>query len=191
MKIETQRLILREVLPKDLKPLCRHMNNIKIASGLVGVPHPYSEKEGLWWIRHAAYERRKRPRTEYILAITRKHHDTMIGEMILSEVDATHKTASLVYWIAEEEWRQGIATEAARAVMNFAFRKLHLRRLEISAFADNQASHRLALRLGFTYEGTKRQAVWAESTGTVHDDSFYGMLDHEYFAKDEDAKGIT
>lgn len=158
------------------------MNNIRIAGNLVGVPHPYPASEGRWWIDHAAVERRRRPRTEYILAITRKKEDLMVGEIILSEVDRTHKTANLVYWVAEACWRQGIATEAALAMMEFAFRGLGLRRLEISAFAENKASHNLALRLGFTYEGTKRQAVYAESTGKVHDDSFYSILAREYFA---------
>lgn len=182
MKLHTERLVLREVAPRDIGELCRHMNNIRIAGNLVGVPHPYPESEGRWWVDHAASERSRRPRTEYILAITRKKEDLMIGEIILSEVDRIHKTASLVYWVAESCWRQGIATEAALAMMGFAFRRLRLRRLEISAFAENTASHNLALRLGFTYEGTKREAVYAESTGKVHDDSFYSILAREYFS---------
>ena len=180
MKILTERLILRELSKKDLEELFEAMNNIRISGGLIGVPHPYPRSEARWWINHALYERRRRPRTEYILAISEKRGGKMIGEIILSEVERDHKKAKLVYWLSEVYWRQGFATEAVKAAMYLAFTRLHLRRLEISAFAENQASNRLAKSLGFTYEGTQRKGVYAESTGKVHDDNFYSMLDSEY-----------
>jgi RimJ/RimL family protein N-acetyltransferase len=55
-----------------------------------------------------------------------------------------------------------------------------LNRLEISAFAANQASNELAKKLGFKYEGTKREVSIPESTKQVHDDNIYSMLRREY-----------
>jgi ribosomal-protein-alanine N-acetyltransferase len=183
MRIKTERLILREISQKDLRKLFEHMNNIQISENLVGVPHPYPKREARWWINHAQYAMRKRPRTEYILAITPEGEDTMIGEVILRDVERDHGKANLVYWLSKKYRRQGLVSEAVKAIMDFSFTTLKLRRLEITAFAENRASNNLATKLGFKYEGTQRKGTRAESTGKVHDDNLYSILDYEYFEK--------
>jgi len=181
MKLTTKRLILREVSKKDLKDLYSDMNNIKISSCLLGVPHPFKLKDACDWIKHCEKTQKQKPREEFVLAITIKGKNKMIGEVIISETDHHQKKAELVYWLSETHWRKGIISEALKAVIDFAFNKLNLRRLEVSAFAENKASNELAKKLGFKYEGTRRQSCVPESTGKIHDDHIYSLLRHEWY----------
>jgi ribosomal-protein-alanine N-acetyltransferase len=132
------------------------------------------------WIVHCKKTSKEKPRTEYIFAVTFKEEKKMIGEVILNETDLEQKRSELAFWLSESHWKKGVITEAVLAVMYFAFNKLNLNRLEISAFSENIASNNLAKKLGFKFEGTKREFSIPESTKTVHDDNIYSMLKREY-----------
>jgi RimJ/RimL family protein N-acetyltransferase len=56
------------------------------------------------------------------------------------------------------------------------FKKLKLRRIEVSAFVGNKASNGLIRKLGFRYEGMKRKSCRSKSDGKLHDENIYGML---------------
>jgi RimJ/RimL family protein N-acetyltransferase len=61
-------------------------------------------------------------------------------------------------WLVQREhWGQGIATEAARAVLDFAFRILNAHRVVAFCHAQNAASERIMLKLGMKREGLLRQ----------------------------------
>lgn len=185
MKLKTKRLVLREVKKSDLKSLYKDMNNIKISSCLLGVPHPFRIKDAKEWIDYCKKTSKKKPRTEYLLAITLKGEDKMIGEVMLTETDFDQRKSELAFWLSESHWKRGIISEAVEGIMNFAFNKLKLNRLEMAIFAENIASNNLAKKLGFVYEGTKRQVSIPESTKKVHDDHIYGLLRDEYLNRTE------
>ena len=69
-----------------------------------------------------------------------------------------HRSTSIGYWLAESEQGRGTMTLAARALVDHAFAVWDLNRVEIAAAVDNARSRALARRLGFTEEGTRRQA---------------------------------
>lgn len=56
------------------------------------------------------------------------------------------------YRLARAAWGHGYASEAARAVRDFAFQTLCLKRLIAMIDPDNHASIRVAEKLGMTYE---------------------------------------
>ncbi|MGL4484603.1 MAG: GNAT family N-acetyltransferase, partial [Anaerovoracaceae bacterium] len=64
------------------------------------------------------------------------------------------------YWIGKEYWGQGIITEAAKAVMKYAFSKdgLDLDIMAIGTSPVNKRSQRVIEKLGFEYEGTLRKS---------------------------------
>ena len=61
-------------------------------------------------------------------------------------------SVELGYWIARPHWGRGLATEAARALIEIA-RTLGLRSLEAGHFVDNPASARVLEKLGFVALG--------------------------------------
>jgi RimJ/RimL family protein N-acetyltransferase len=71
-------------------------------------------------------------------------------------------------------------TEAASEVIKFAFLELGLRRLNINAFVENIPSNNLIKKLGFVFEGTRKQSTRARATNKVHDTHNYRMLKEEW-----------
>lgn len=63
------------------------------------------------------------------------------------------QSASLGYFVDGESLGQGICTEAARAVIAFAFDGLGLHRVEAGIMPHNERSLRVAARLGLRREG--------------------------------------
>ena len=55
------------------------------------------------------------------------------------------------WWLAKRCWRRGLATEAARLVMNFGFATANLRRVVAIAMPENAASRRVMRKLGMRY----------------------------------------
>lgn len=85
------------------------------------------------------------------------------GPMQWADDDEVELTWSL--WTADAEGR-GLATEAARAMRDWAFGPLGLSQARAEVHADNVASHAIARRLGGTICADKRPA-WVH-TGTVY-----------------------
>lgn len=87
-----------------------------------------------------------------------RREDTWVGMIGLARLDRGGD-AEIGYWMAASARGQGLLTEAARAVIDFAFAELGLVRIEWRAVVGNVASARAARRLGFRYEGMLRQGL--------------------------------
>ena len=59
----------------------------------------------------------------------------------------------LLYSLAREQWGRGLATEAARAVVDDAFGRLAFARVVARADVPNRESQRVMQRLGMAYAG--------------------------------------
>jgi RimJ/RimL family protein N-acetyltransferase len=182
MKISTERLRIREIELADAGNIARYAGNIKVSRYLLVVPHPYNMKDAKWWIRKCKKDAMEKPRKNYELSITLKAEPEagMIGSIGLTKVDLYKGTGTIGYWLGEPYWRQGIMNEAAKALIDFAFKRLKLRRLDVSAAGVNDASNGLIEKLGFVYEGTRRKRTRVKSTGKIYDERIYGMLREEW-----------
>jgi len=85
--------------------------------------------------------------------------------------------AELGYWVAPDSRGHGFVTEAARAVVDWAFSDegLELARIEWRAVVGNVASARAARTLGFRFEGTLRGAL-RNGSGDRNDGWIAGLL---------------
>lgn len=74
-----------------------------------------------------------------------------------------------LFWALGNEFRgQGYATEAARAVVDYALRALNLARVVATTEYDNLASQRVMERLGMTIERNPRQEpAWFQVVGVL------------------------
>ncbi|GAA1755404.1 GNAT family protein [Luedemannella helvata] len=93
-------------------------------------------------------------------------------------LDDSRSAASIGYWIDAWYEGRGLVTRSARALLHQAFGPYRLARVEISTVAENVRSRAVAQRLGFTYEGVRRQAI-AFPTGRC-DQAIFGMLADEW-----------
>ncbi|HYH33665.1 MAG TPA: GNAT family N-acetyltransferase, partial [Nocardioides sp.] len=91
------------------------------------------------------------------LAIDRGSDGAFLGWCGLTRWNPDHRSASLGYCLDDAAWGQGYATEAARAVLQWAFDTLDLNRVQAEVDTRNAPSARVLAKLGFVREGTLRE----------------------------------
>ncbi len=96
--------------------------------------------------------------TEYAFAMI-DPRGRLVGSAGINQINRVNNFANLGYWVRETEQGKGYAVEGARLVAGFAFRTLHLGRVEIVAAVDNIASRSVAERVGATFECIARNRV--------------------------------
>ncbi|WP_261164955.1 GNAT family N-acetyltransferase [Microbacterium sp. Marseille-Q6965] len=84
--------------------------------------------------------------------------------------------AEIGYWVAAPARGRGYLTEAAHAVLDFAFGPMRLQRVEWRAVTDNPASMRIAQKLGFRYEGMLRLGLGRIGPGNERRDGHIAGL---------------
>lgn len=155
-RLITGRLVLR---PFDLTdgPIVERLAGAReVADTTLTIPHPYPAGGGAHWIatHTAAWERGN----NLALAICDNMSTGELLGAVSLQVSPAHAHGEIGYWIRLSSWGQGYATEAARAVFQYAFSHLHLHRVQGRHFARNAASGRVLQKLGMKYEGTQRDA---------------------------------
>lgn len=178
MELKTERLTLRDFIESDAEDIVKNANNLNVSRYLLLVAHPYTEENARGFIKHCMEEANQNPRESYELGI--EYEGKIVGAIGLTSIDEFQETASFGYWLGEDYWRNGITSEAAREMLRFAFEDLGLRRINVEVFVENEASENLLKKLGFNFEGTRRQFEKAKSTGKIHDTNIYGLLREEW-----------
>jgi RimJ/RimL family protein N-acetyltransferase len=172
--IETERLVLRPYEERDLdavhalysnpdvvrwlydEPLSIEGSRAKLARKLGG--HTLSEAQGL----HAAVE---------------LQDGTYVGDAVLFYGSVEHKTVEVGFSFDPRQQGQGYATEAARALVDWAFAAGFHRvigRLE----ARNAASARVLEKLGMRREAHLVENEWVK--GEWQSELVYAILEHEW-----------
>jgi len=80
--------------------------------------------------------------------------DRLLGQVGMSAYEP-HLSAEMFYWVAAVERGRGVASTALGLVCDWTFEH-GIERLFLLVHPDNEASHRVAARCGFTHEGTLR-----------------------------------
>lgn len=151
MKIlETKRLILRHLLPGDLDSLFALYRNPEIRRYFPEGVLTYEEtKEELEWFLHG---HPTHPELG-LWATIHKETNQFIGRCgLLPWTIDQRPEVEVAYLLAKEYWGHGLGTEAAQAIVNYGFEKLHLSRLICLIDRENEASIRVALKIGMTFE---------------------------------------
>jgi len=76
----------------------------------------------------------------------------------LHDIDWPARMCDTGYWVRKSAQRRGLATEAANALVRYAINVLGMRRVGLTFSAGNDASRRIAEKLGFRPEGIQRAA---------------------------------
>jgi RimJ/RimL family protein N-acetyltransferase len=86
--------------------------------------------------------------------------------------DLLRDEIDLGYRIIQKHWRQGHATEAAFACVQYGFEKLNLRTIVGKAGKENKASIRVLRKCGMLYTGVKHIGGYPMETYAIHNPSF-------------------
>jgi ribosomal-protein-serine acetyltransferase len=85
------------------------------------------------------------------------------------------------YWLGEEFVGKGLVTRACHTLLRHLFEQEQMHRIEIQCATDNVRSRAVAERLGFVFEGIKRESEWI--TSSFRDHALYSLLVHEWKAR--------
>jgi RimJ/RimL family protein N-acetyltransferase len=165
------RLRLRALRPEDKPAVVRGLNDPECGRWLWAPPYPYTDADfdefygrqsGAWTERHEAF-----------WVIADLDTDEVLGAISIS-VREELESGEIGYWTGHWARGRGVMVAAVRLVRDWALDDLGLLRIEITAYADNVASQRVALAAGFTREGGRRSYITAH--GVRRDDVIFGFV---------------
>ena len=151
MKIlETDRLILRHLVPEDIDALFKLYSDPEIRQYFPEGTLTYEEtKEELEWFLNGHPEHPELG----LWATIHKETGQFIGRCgLLPWTIEERDEVEIAYMIAKEFQRQGLAMEAAGAILQYGFEKLGLSRLICLMDPANLASQKVALKIGMSLE---------------------------------------
>ncbi|MBI1256190.1 MAG: GNAT family N-acetyltransferase [Chloroflexi bacterium] len=104
----------------------------------------------------------------------------LAGGVVIHFINRESRKCEIGYWLGADYVGRGLVTRAARVVIERLFSVEGLHRIEIQAVTDNQPSRAVAERLGFTFEGIKRESEWV--TSAFRDHALYALLEQDWHA---------
>src|SRR5499426_2459184 len=151
VQLETERLTLRPFRAADAPEFARLAGEWAVASMTSDIPYPFSAAQAMGWLRPVRGEAR--------FAID------LDGQLIggAGYYRRPSGVAELGFWLGRPWWGQGLATEAARAVLAHGIRDRRLPAFSSAHFVDNPASGRVLSKLGFT--PVERMAIACAARG--------------------------
>lgn len=168
--LHTPRLLLRPLTLRDASDVRKLAGERDVAAMTTYIPHPYPAGVAKKWIRnqYGGFAAGK----AITFAVTLQQKSMFLGVVEL-KVDMAHQRAGLGYWLGKPYWNCGYCTEAAGAVISYAFKSLGLNRVSADHFGCNPASGRVLEKIGMQVEGCRRQHM--KKLGVFEDLIEYGM----------------
>lgn len=178
--LKTDRLILRPFTLEDAPDVHRLAGERAVAHNTLNIPYPYEEEMARDWI--STHQEKFEDGELVNFAIVKADENILIGTVGL-RIMRRDERAELGYWIGRPFWDQGYCTEAAKAVLEYGFMMLRLRRIHASHFGRNSASGRVMKKIGMTHEGTLRKHI--KKWEVFEDSEEYGILKEEFLKDNE------
>lgn len=153
----TKRLCIREVAEGDVASIYQLYSIPEVQQYNTYTLHTTIQDSELLlakWLE----EQQAEERSEYIFSINLEQEFVGIIALALG-ANRKLKLATVWYLILPDYWGQGIATEALSGLLDFAFQKLQLHRVEAGAAIANGASFRVLEKVGMRKEGQKRKVL--------------------------------
>jgi ribosomal-protein-alanine N-acetyltransferase len=148
--LKTERLLLRHFEPEDLEPLYALYRDPEIRRYYPdGIRTHTQTKEELEWFRHG---HPGHPDLGLWATIDRKSGEFLGRCGLLPWHIQGQDEVELAYMIKKQRWREGLATEAARGIIEYAGQTLGLRRLVCLVVPGNAASAGVAHKVGMSFE---------------------------------------
>ena len=153
-EMETPRLLLRRWKPLDFQAFLRFAGDPEVM-----LPAGSRPAQGL---QEAETQFHRALRDEGCYAMVLKGTGEPIGKIKFQEDLRRFRVNSLSigYELARAYWGRGLMTEALRAMLEFAFVRLHLNRVEAMFDVRNRASGRVMEKCGMRREGLLRQKLY-------------------------------
>lgn len=177
MQIHTERLMLRDFHQTDLQAVHEYAVDPEVVKYMPFGPNTIEDSQS--FIDRAINRRMEDPRRDFELAIVLKSEDKLIGGCRIHKASKTE--AHLGYILNRGYWGNEYATEAAMAMVEFAFSELGVHRVYSNCHPDNVGSIRVLEKVGMTLEGRRREYMMFH--GEYSDTLLYSILEQEWKEK--------
>lgn len=166
-QFETERLILREVLEKDIPSYKKNFIDYDVIRWLSSaIPWPYPENGVEEFFKNIIYP--NQGKDSWVWGIFLKEDSSeLIG---LVHLWRKGKPENRGFWLAKKHWNRGIMSESVKPVLNYAFSALGFEKLIFANALGNTASKRIKEKTGcklieiregnFVDKALKKQEIW-------------------------------
>lgn len=159
-EIETERLLLRKLLPKDKNDLFEILSDEQTCLDDGGF-HAFQAQDEAFYALFAQMQGQRR------YAIELKDTHKLIGLIHLQDEERAIPAYELGFVLNPKFRRKGYAFEAISGLIAAWFEQTDVQMFTASHFPHNEASKKLIQKLGFTYEGTERKAMKHAAYGPI------------------------
>lgn len=175
-RLETDRLILRRYVNADAAAMYKNWaSDEEVTKFLTWPPHSNEEVSRSViedWINRYSSER------YYHWAIVLKENgEEPVGDIAVLNIKENVSTAHIGYCIGRTWWHKGITSEALKAVMDFLFDEVDVRRIEAGHDPRNPNSGKVMEKCGMKYEGTLRSS--SRNNQGICDACYWALLKSE------------
>lgn len=157
--LETDRLVLRQPTLADVKAIAHVVSDKRVSINLRRVPHPYTLDDAVSFVTTIA------DTIDTVFLIERER--TAVGLVGVSWEN--ENAPEIGYCLGIDHWGKGFATEAARAVIDYAFEEFSINHLLSGARVLNPASRHVLEKCGFQWTGVELHRFIALGSSTPVD----------------------
>lgn len=180
-QIESDRLTLQRFSRRDAQTLDEaiKVSLSDLNQWLPWARMDYTQSDTTAFIRESIQAWKEERAWDYSIRLKEepKHH---IGNISFWTVSKLGKIAEVGYWVRSDETSRGVCTEAMELLLEETFDSLGYHKVVLRIAVGNDASDRVAKKLGFTKEGVLREELLIRGNWVDH--SLWSLLDREYRA---------
>lgn len=102
----------------------------------------------------------------------------LVGSIGLVKIFKENQSAEIGYWLSQDFQGKGILTQSCQRIIQYAFEKMEINRLEINVASSHQKSINIPKRLKFHHEGTLRDGLFIQKK--FYDLEKYSLLKRDW-----------
>jgi RimJ/RimL family protein N-acetyltransferase len=148
------KVILREWKKADIPALAKIANNKKIWDNVRDrLPYPYAEKDAKEWIDLVKKQ-------SIVTTFCVEAEGQVAGSIgFILKTDVYRKSIEIGYFIGEEFWGKGVATQAVAQLVEHLIKNFDVVRIYAEVFEHNKASMKVLEKNGFHLESIRKKAA--------------------------------
>lgn len=154
VRIETERLIMREHISEDANAILEIFGDIEVMRffGMKPILSLNAAKKMIDYFKKNSEENGLNR-----WAIVLKDDHAVVGSIFYTNIEKPYFRAEIGYLLGRDHWGKGIMTEALKKIIHYGFEQMNLNKIQALISLDNKRSIDLVERLGFSKEGILKE----------------------------------
>jgi len=154
IKLEGQRIFLKTLDQNQAtKEYCGWLNDAEVNKYLE------TRETTIAKLKQYIKEKNENPKCLFF-GIFFKENNKHIGNIKLEPIDFKNKKATIGILIGDKNyWGRGIGTEAIKVLVDYGFKNLNLKEINLGVISENKPALNLYKKVGFKVDGVRKKAI--------------------------------